>query len=260
MSGGFGAMSACVGGWDVSAAARALIAARVAPVRLVLFDCDGVLIDSEPIANRIVAEELSAIGWALSAAECDRIFLGVSYHDVARMAEKRLGCAVPEGWLAKLLNRVSRTLAMEAIVVPGAPEALLATAMLGLEWVVASNSSQEEMAAKFSCVGLDAVVRGRTHSGHDVVRAGGLAKPAPDLFLAAAASMGVAAAHCLVIEDSPIGARAARAAGMSCLGLARLGQDAELAALGAAPFASMHDLPGLLRAAQAGAKDGAGRG
>lgn len=237
----------------MSTLARTHLRARTSPVRLVLYDCDGVLIDSEPIANRVVSEELTAIGWTISAEECDRVFLGVSYHTIGELAATRLGRPAPPGWLANLLNRVSTVLAVESIVVPGAPEALAATAALGLDWRVASNSSQTEMAVKFACTGLTGTVAGRLHSGHDIVAQGGKPKPAPDLFLAAAASAGISPEHCLVIEDSPTGAQAARDAGMTCLGLARFGQDDALAAFGAAPFASMHDLPDLLRLASAGA-------
>lgn len=236
----------------MSTLARTHLRKRTAPVRLVLYDCDGVLIDSEPIANRVVAEELTAIGWTISAEECDRIFLGVSYHTIADLAATRLGRRIPSGWLPNLLHRVSAVLAVESIVVPGAPEALIATTTLGMDWRVASNSSQTEMAVKFACTGLTHTVAGRLHSGHDIVAQGGKPKPAPDLFLAAAASAGIAPEHCLVIEDSPTGAQAARDAGMTCLGLARFGQADALAALGAAPFAAMHDLPDLLRIAGMG--------
>lgn len=233
----------------MSHAARTLLASRGEPVRLIIYDCDGVLIDSEPIANRIVAEDLTAIGWTISAEECDRRFLGLSYHTLAEMAEEHLGRHVPDGWLDRLLTRVSAVLAIESIMVPGALEALAATEAFGLGWCVGSNSSQQEMAAKFGCTGMLQRVHGRLYSGHDIVARGGCAKPAPDLFLAAAAAMGIAPSACLVIEDSPTGAQAARDADMTCLGLARFGQAGSLAMMRAAPFASMHDLPDLLRLA-----------
>ena len=92
-------------------------------------------------------------------------------------------------------------------------------------------------------------MQGRLYSGHEMVLMGQRAKPAPDLFLHAARRVGIAPELCLVVEDSATGIRAARAAEMDCLGLARHGEAASHAALGAAPFMSMYDLPLLLRLA-----------
>ncbi len=233
----------------MSVAARAMLTARREPVRLVIFDCDGVLIDSEPVANRVVAEELTALGWAVTAEECDRLFLGMSYHDMAMDLERRLRRPLPVGWLERLLDRVVRLMATEVQTVPGAREALAAADALRLPWCVASNSSHQEMAAKFACTGLSDLMDGRMYSGHEMVLRGQRAKPAPDLFLHAAAELGAAPETCLVIEDSTVGIRAARAAKMDCLGLARHGEEKGHAALGAAPFTSMHDLPELLHQA-----------
>lgn len=233
----------------MSVAARILLQARSAPVTLVIFDCDGVLIDSEPVANRVVAEELTSLGWPITTAECDALFLGMSYHDMAIDLSKRLGKPLPNGWLDRLLARVIALMETDVTTVPGARESLAEITALGTPWCVASNSSQQEMAAKFNCTGLTGVMQGRLYSGHDMVLRGGQAKPAPDLFLHAARNVGITREQCLVVEDSATGIRAARAAGMDCLGLARHGEAASHAALGAAPFASMHDLPDLLRLA-----------
>ncbi len=132
------------------------------------------------------------------------------------------------------------------MAIPGGIEALRGVSALGLPWRVASNSSHAEMRAKFGRLGVTELVAGRVHSHHDVPRA----KPAPDLFLAAAAAEGVGPAECLVVEDSVAGATAARAAGMDCLGLDRHGDGAALAAVGAAPFHDMTELPGLIALAQ----------
>ena len=119
---------------------------------------------------------------------------------------------------------------------------------MGLPWRIASNSSHAELQVKFGRNGLADLVAGRLHSHHDVPRG----KPAPDLFLAAAAAEGVAPACCLVIEDSVPGVRAAIAARMTCLGFCPDDDGAHLLAEGAAPFHSLHDLPTLLRAALEG--------
>lgn len=226
---------------------------RRTPPRLVIFDCDGVLIDSEAIADRLVADEMSRLGWKISAEECGRWFLGIAYGDMCPMIEAELGRALPNGWLERFLARVVATMEQEAEPVPGARVALEATTALGLDWRVASNSSHVEMAAKFSRVAFLDLVAGRMHSAQDVTAHGGKAKPAPDLFLSVAAAVGMDAADCLVIEDSPTGIRAALAAGMTCLALTRHRSDEAAIALGAAPFMNMDELPELLRHALTGA-------
>jgi HAD superfamily hydrolase (TIGR01509 family) len=142
--------------------------------------------------------------------------------------------------------RLIEALALEAIPIAGALEALAALSALGVPWRIASNSSHEEMDAKFARIGIAAVVAGRMHSHRDVKQG----KPAPDLFLAAAAAEGVAPAECVVIEDSQPGVRAAVAAGMDCLGYAPHSDGAALRALGAVPFRSMFDVPALVAAAR----------
>lgn len=231
--------------------ARGGLSRRADPLRLVIYDCDGVLVDSEAIADRLVAEELTALGWTISAEESGSLFLGISYEDMCPMIEVRLGRALPEDWLAKFLVRIVTTMREEAELVPGALEALRETDRMGLDWRVASNSSHAEMAVKFERTGLTGLVAGRLHSAHDVMASGGRAKPAPDLFLAVADAAGVTPPQCLVVEDSPAGIRAARAAGMMCLALARHDDGTVACDLGAIPFTSMWELPGLLRQAQA---------
>ena len=222
-----------------------LMRSRRTDLRLVIFDCDGVLVDSEPVSNRIVAEALSTLGWEMTAAEAERRFLGLTLTDMVPLIEDRLGRRLPPGWKQALTERLVAALAHEAVPVAGAYEALQGVSTLGLPWRVASNSSHEEMQAKFGCIGLAAAVAGRLHSHRDVRRG----KPAPDLFLAAAAAEGVGAEECVVIEDSVPGARAAATAGMDCLGYAPGSDGAALRAVGAVPFHSMFELAALLAAA-----------
>ena len=139
-------------------------------------------------------------------------------------------------------------LADEVTAINGALEALDGVTALGLPWRVASNSSHDEMRVKFARIGFTERVRGRVHSHRDVSRG----KPAPDLFLATAAAEGVLPASCIVIEDSTTGARAAAAAGMDCLAYVPHGDGVALRAVGAVPFHSMYDLPGLLSHAARG--------
>jgi len=221
---------------------HALLRDRPIRPRLVIFDCDGVLVDSEPVSNRILADDLTARGWPMPTAEATRRFLGLSLPAMRPSVEAHLGHRLPQDWEGTLQSRIVAALAEEATAVPGALAALSATTALGLPWRVASNSSHAEMVAKFRRIGIVDRVAGRVHSFTDVARG----KPAPDLFLATAAAEGVTPAECLVVEDSVTGVRGAVAAGMTCFGFAPHGDGSVLRAAGAIPFHAMTDLPVLL--------------
>jgi len=227
--------------------AAAFLRARRRTLELVIFDCDGVLIDSEGLCNRVVAEILTGEGWPMTAEECEHRFVGMSFYAMRPMIEARIGRSLGARWVDDVVAAVTDIMAREAEPIAGAREALAAVSDLGLPWRIASNSSHLEMDAKFGRVEWTDLVAGRTHSAVDAIERGGAGKPAPDVFLAAAAAEPVVPAHCIVIEDSVHGVTAARAAGMDCLGLAPRGDGAALRAAGAIPFRSMHDLPGLLR-------------
>ncbi len=218
------------------------------PLRLVIFDCDGVLIDSEPVCNRVVAAVLTGLGWRITAEACERRFTGMSFYAMRPLVEGRLGRALPPLWEVDLAARVAETMAQEAAAIPHAEQAIRAVAELGLEWRVASNSSHREMAAKFGRARLDELLAGRLHSVEDVIATGGRGKPAPDVFLSAAQAAGVGPDACLVVEDSILGARAAAAAGMVCWALCPNGAGAPLVGEGAVPFRSLAEFPALLRA------------
>jgi beta-phosphoglucomutase-like phosphatase (HAD superfamily) len=216
---------------------------------MVIFDCDGVLIDSEALCNRIVAEILTAEGWAMSAGECERRFVGMSFYSMQPEIEARIGRPLGGDWVDRVIAIVTTAMEHEVEPVPGAREALEAATALGLKWRIASNSSHIEMRAKFGRAGWLPLVDGRMHSAVDAIALGGAGKPAPDVYLAVAAAEAMPPAYCLVIEDSVHGVTAARTAGMDCLGLAPRGDGAALRAAGAVPFRSMRDLADLLRIA-----------
>jgi HAD superfamily hydrolase (TIGR01509 family) len=222
-----------------------MMSARRVRLALAIFDCDGVIVDSEPVANRLTARRVTELGWPMTPAESDRNFLGMTLTDMLPVIEARTGRPVPPGWKQAMMDELVETLAQEATAIPGAIAALHAANALGLPWRVASNSSHEEMRAKFGRIEISSLVAGRVHSHRDVARG----KPAPDLFLAAAAAQGVLPAECVVIEDSVPGATAARAAGMDCLGYAPHGDGDALREVGAIPFRAMSELPGLFAAA-----------
>jgi HAD superfamily hydrolase (TIGR01509 family) len=233
----------------MSQEAAAFLRARRLPLALAIFDCDGVLIDSEAVSNRLCATVLTEAGWAMTEAECEERFIGFSFRAVQTAAEAHLGRSLGDDWYDNLVARTVEIMQREAEPIPGAREALDAVDKFGLPWRIASNSSRAEMDAKFGRVGWQDLVVGRMHSGAELAAQGGAPKPAPDVFLAAARAEAIDPRYCLVIEDSVAGATAARAAGMDCLGLIRHGDGALLRAAGAVLFRSMHDLPGLLREA-----------
>jgi HAD superfamily hydrolase (TIGR01509 family) len=210
---------------------------------LIIFDCDGVLIDSEFVASRVVAANLSRNGWEMDAPAAMRLFMGMSILEMEPIIEGRLRRHLPEGWRAGLAAELVAALAAEAVEVPGARDMLERVNGLGIAWCVASNSSDEEMAVKFARTGMTDLVAGKTFAAMQV----GRPKPAPDVFLKAAAVAGVAAQDCIVVEDSVLGVEGAVAAGMVVYGFDRHGDGRHLIEAGAdAVFAKLTDLFGVL--------------
>ena len=123
----------------MSAPALRAMRSRREPLRLLIFDCDGVLIDSEPLCDRVVAEELTALGWAMTPLESSRLFLGTSFYDMRPMIEARLGRPLAPDWVSSLVAKLTAVLAAEVEAMPGARDVLEATSALGLPWRIASN-------------------------------------------------------------------------------------------------------------------------
>ncbi len=143
-----------------------LMQARRTRLRLVIFDCDGVIVDSEPVSNRILAEEISALGWVMDTQEATRLFLGVTLTDMVPMIEARTARSLPHDWRLRLTARIVTALEEEATEMPGAIAALRAVDALGVPWRVASNSSHSEMRVKFARIGITDIMAGRVHSHH----------------------------------------------------------------------------------------------
>jgi HAD superfamily hydrolase (TIGR01509 family) len=215
--------------------------------KAVLFDCDGVLADSEHLINVIVAEDLTARGWRISPEQARETFLGMSVPDMLPVLEARVG-PLGEAWQAEMSARIGRRMAAELQPVPGAMDAVRAVVAAGLPVACASNSGRAELTAKIVRLGLSGVFRGRLFSYQDVPRP----KPHPDIYRAAARACGTIAEDCVVVEDSLLGARAGIAAGCRVLGFARDTAPAVLAAVGAEPFDDMAALPRLLGIANNG--------
>ncbi len=216
--------------------------ATAARPELIIFDCDGVLVDSEPIANRVMAEAVTALGWPLTTEDCIVRFKGHHFDTVVAVIEDRLGRPVPGDWVPNLRVATGTAFERELQLVAGVVKVLDVVAASGTAYCVASQGPLEKMAVSLGVTGLRARFEGRIFSAYQVERG----KPHPDLFLFAAETLGFAPPRCLVIEDSPLGVTAARAAGMSVLGFAPAGDGADLAAAGARLFRDMAELPGLL--------------
>ena len=206
-------------------------------IRAVVFDCDGVLVDSEPISNRVLAVLLTEAGMPISPEGAVEAFMGRSWKNVLAWADERGG--LPEGFRRRYLDAMFAIFEEELQPVPGVAAALDA---ISLPNCVASSASVEKMRFTLGHTGLWDRFEGRIFSATEVAHG----KPAPDLFLHAAAEMGVAPERCVVVEDAPPGAEAGRRAGMDVLGYAGLTAPELLEAEGARVFRSMAELPALI--------------
>lgn len=209
--------------------------------KLVIFDCDGVLVDSEPVSNRALANNLTRHGLTLTLEQSMAQFIGCTMAGVMEKA-RSMGAALPDSWIEEIYAETFADLAQGVPLTPGVPELLVRLDAAGIQVCVASNGSEDKMRITLGQNGL--WERFHPHamfSAHSL----GVAKPEPGLFLAAASHFGVQARDCLVIEDSGSGVTAAVRAGMRCLGYAPQGGK-KLAALGAEVFGDMTEVPALL--------------
>jgi HAD superfamily hydrolase (TIGR01509 family) len=181
------------------------------PFELVIFDLDGVLVDSEPISSRVTAAALTEAGIEISAAEVCERFLGVSTASMLRAIEAEHGCRLSENFQENLRARILKAFEHELEPVRGVAALLDA---LPVDRCVASSSHPERIRRSLELVGL--LERFAPHLFSATMVSAG--KPAPDLFLLAAARMATEPARCLVVEDSEVGIRAAKAAGMTVFG------------------------------------------
>jgi HAD superfamily hydrolase (TIGR01509 family) len=210
-------------------------------ISLVIFDCDGVLIDSEPIANRVFAARLATVGIAMTPEEVMRTFVGRSRDTCIAMAGELRGEKLPAGFAQAWDEALHAELETAARPVDGVPELLRS---LPVPFCVASNGEPRHMVLGLTAAGLMPLVQGRLFSAALVAHP----KPAPDVYLHAARAMGAEPKQCAVVEDTPTGVQAGIAAGMAVFGYVGGPQSdaATLAALGARPFARMSQLPALL--------------
>ncbi|WP_367321548.1 HAD family hydrolase [Streptomyces sp. HUAS ZL42] len=209
---------------------------------LVIFDNDGVLVDSEPISNRLLAAYLTELGHPTSYEDSLRDYMGAAMHRVHDLVEERTGQRLPVDFDDVFHGRVFAAFERELVPVAGAVGVLEKLVADGVPYCVASSGSHERIRVGHRTTGLDRWFDdSRIFSSEDV----GRGKPAPDLFLYAAERMGVAAEKCVVVEDSPLGVRAAVSAGMDVYGFTAM-TPAERLAGATQLFSDMGELAGLL--------------
>lgn len=207
---------------------------------LIIFDCDGVLMDSERVSARVVAEDMTEHGIPTTPEQAMRRFVGSSLRDMRPVIEAERGAPLPADWGARMVEKIVAAMAREVTAMPGAREILERLNAMGMPWRIGSNSADAEMDAKFTRTGFLKLTEGRTHSASRLMARGGRPKPAPDVFLDAARAEGVDPARCAVVEDSVPGVMAAVAAGMTCYGFDPHGAGAALRDAGA--IAILHAL------------------
>ena len=212
----------------------------------ILFDCDGVLVDSEPIVNGVLRDMLEEAGWAMTLADCMATFVGKAVRDERALIAARTGRPLTDAWMAEFYDRRNAALQADLKAIAGADVAVQAAhAATGGRIACASGADRFKVEMQLAQVGLAPWFGGAVFSGHEMPRT----KPAPDVYLAAAAHLGVAPARCLVVEDTPTGVQAGVAAGATVWAYCPDGAaKAPLLAAGAQRlFTRMDELPQLLR-------------
>jgi HAD superfamily hydrolase (TIGR01509 family) len=211
----------------------------------VLFDCDGVLVDSEGITNRVLRDMLEERGWALTLQQCMDIFVGHAVSDKRTEIEAHTGLPLTQEWLLEFRERRNIALVADIQAIPNVLTAVQALhqSMRG-RIACASGADRFKVEMMLTLVGLADYFAGNIFSGHEMPRS----KPHPDVYLAAAAHLGVNPTRCAVVEDTVIGVRAGVSAGATVFAYAPLGDGQALLDAGASVvFNDMVELPGLFR-------------
>lgn len=204
---------------------------------LVIFDCDGVLVDSEPVTTAILAEDLTAHGLPITIQEVDDLFVGGTIQGVFTEA-RRLGATLPDAWVTEIYTRMYARLRQGVPLIKGILSVLDRLDDRGIPYCVGSNGSPEKMSITLGHNGLLERFGGHLYSAHSL----GTAKPDPGLYLHAAAQFGIAPAECVVVDDSKSGCTAGVRAGMKTYGFAETTEAGRLRDVGAEPVGSMVEL------------------
>jgi HAD superfamily hydrolase (TIGR01509 family) len=216
---------------------------EICPGDLVIFDCDGVLVDSELISNRVLSAMLVDEGLPITPTQARREYQGLLLADVVAQAEVKLGRALLSDWLARFERERSEAFQRELRPVAGAAEAVERIAAAGIRVCVASQAKLSKTQMSLALTGLDRFFPDSTQFSSESVAHG---KPAPDLFLYAAKAMRAEPSRCVVVEDTPSGVTAARSAGMRSLGYSADSDGHALRDAGAEILNSLDELPGVL--------------
>lgn len=213
----------------------------ILPPDMVLFDCDGVLVDSESLTADVLCRNLGRHGLEITHARLADLFLGGTIMGVAEKS-RALGADLSHSWVDDVYEEIFAVLAAEVEAIEGVWQVLDHLDAGGIPYAIGSNGPHRKMEITLGRTGLIKRFRGRVYSREDVPTP----KPAPDVYLKAAADAGIAPQRCVVIEDSPNGAKAGKAAGMFCYGFTAETAPERLAPICDQVFSSMDDLPALL--------------
>lgn len=209
----------------------------------VIFDCDGVLVDSETLENQVFVECAADLGLVLTLAEAVELYKGRKLAECIADVEERLGRCVPDSFVADFRVRSAKVFEDHLQPIPGVEAVIQTLQALSVPFCVASSGPREKIEANLGITGLLTYFQESVVSAYEV----GSWKPDPDLFLHAARTLDVAPETCAVIEDSLPGVQAGVAADMTVFGYARDTQAEILAAAGAQVFQDMNQLPVLLQ-------------
>ncbi len=211
----------------------------------VLFDCDGVLVDSEAITNGVLRDMLDERGWSMTLKQCMDLFVGNTVTDKRSEIEARTGLPLSADWLLEFRERRNAALVADIQVIPNIHQAVKALHLATAGRIAcASGADRFKVEMMLTQVGLAEYFVGNIFSGHEMARS----KPHPDVYLAAAAHLGVDPSRCAVVEDTLTGLAAGLAAGATVFAYVPQGDGRELLEAGATQvFADMAALPGLLR-------------
>lgn len=214
--------------------------------KLFIFDCDGVLVDSEPATDRTMAANLSRYGLDLSPHQVGQLFLGGTIKGAGDVA-RSMGADLPDTWVDEMYAEMFETLRGGVDVFPGVFDLLDQLEAAGIATAIASNGPMAKMDITLKPVGLWDRFEGRIYSGHDYGP-----KPKPDMILRIMADAGVSVAEAAMIDDSAAGCLAAQNAGIRCFGYVETGDPARLDGTGAEIVTEMAQVPALIGLDQPG--------
>lgn len=217
--------------------------------KLVIFDCDGVLVDSEIVHGEVMSKNFHRYGLDITPQKCLELFAG-SKMALNGQTAIDMGANLPENWIDEIYPELFARLRLGVPVIEGVLDTMKWLDSANIPFCVASNGSEEKMEIMLGQSEVYTRLKGNVFSAHTI----GIWKPDPGLFLHAANTLGIDPKDCAVVEDSHTGVTAARKAGMTCFGFAPDGNSAHLEKEGAIPFRHMRELPNLLQTAHSSPK------